>query len=101
MALHVAARDPRPRALFALGVPLTKMSDGSVLQRVRVPRLFVQGENDEFGSATSLRALVEPTPPPRELRVIPASDHFFTGQLDLLQQELSSWFARRPWQEAA
>jgi len=101
MALHAAARDARPRALVALGVPLTKMGDASVLQRVSIPRLFVQGERDEFGSAASLRALVEPLPPPSELRVIPGSDHFFTGKLDLMQNEVAGWVASRPWTATA
>jgi hypothetical protein len=101
MALYAAARDARPRAAIALGVPLTKMGDTSVLQRVTIPRLFVQGEKDEFGSAETLRALVEPLPPPRELRVIPGSDHFFTGRLDLMHDVVSAWVQRRPWSASA
>lgn len=101
MALFAAARDARPRGVFALGLPLTKMTELAVLQKVAVPRLFVQGEHDEFGSGESVRKLVEPLPPPRELRVIPGSDHFFTGHLDELQSELSRWLAGRPWAAAA
>lgn len=101
MALRVAAKEARPRAVFALGLPLTKMTDLAVLQKLAVPRLFVQGEHDEFGSFESVRKLVEPLPPPRELRVIPGSDHFFTGHLDELQSEVSQWVASRPWAAAA
>lgn len=100
MALHVAARDARARAVFALGLPVSKMNDTGVLQRVAVPRLFVQGERDEFGSGESVRALVEALPPGRELRVIPESDHYFTGHLKRLQAELSGWVGRRPWATA-
>jgi alpha/beta superfamily hydrolase len=81
MALHAAAADARARALFVLGLPLTKMNDLAVLNAVEAPRLFVQGERDEFGDGERIRGLVEPLPPPRELRVIPDSDHFFTGHL--------------------
>ena len=62
IALRVAARDARVRAVFALGFPLLLVDDrpsgASLLVRdegraplgeVRQPRLFVQGERDEFG----------------------------------------------------
>jgi alpha/beta superfamily hydrolase len=101
MALHAAAADARARALFVLGLPLTRMSDLGVLGMVKVPRLFVQGQRDEFGDGERVRSLVEPLPPPRELRVIADSDHFFTGHLDELQAELSRWAASGPWAAAA
>ncbi len=100
MALDVAAREARARAVFALGLPVSRMSDISVLQRVTAPRLFVQGERDEFASGESLRALVEPLSEPKRVRVIAESDHFFNGHLDLLQGELSDWVATRPWTSA-
>ncbi len=84
VALAVAAGDARVRAVFALGCPL-QMADPGLLGRVAQPRLFVQGENDAFGSGEALRALVEPLPPPRELVVVAGADHFFTGHLDALQ----------------
>ena len=62
VALRVAARDARVRAVFALGYPLSRPADTAPLEAVRQPRLFVQGENDEFGSGEALRALVEPLP---------------------------------------
>jgi len=100
VALRVAARDARVRAVFALGYPLARPGDTAPLEAVRQPRLFVQGEHDEFGSGTALHALVEPLPPPRELVVVPGADHYFTGRLDPLQQALEAWAARRPWQAA-
>ena len=42
--------------------------------------------------------LVAPLPEPKQLVVVPQSDHFFTGHLDALQQVLESWAAGRPWQ---
>ena len=98
VALRVAARDARVRAAFALGLPLSLAADTSPLVAVRQPRLFVQGELDAFGPGESLRALVEPLPPPRELVVIPGADHFFDGHLDALQHAVASWAARHPWE---
>jgi len=98
MALRVAPREPKVHAVFALGFPLRSIPDQSFLQEVRVPRLFVQGEGDEFGNAEAIRALVEPLPPPRELVIVPESDHFFTGHLDELQEAVGTWATRRPWE---
>ncbi len=97
VALRVAARDARVRAVFALGFPLVRFGDASVLQGPSQPRLFVQGERDEFGAGETLRALVEPLPPPRELVVVPGASHFFDGQLDAVQDAVSAWARKRPW----
>jgi alpha/beta superfamily hydrolase len=59
--------------------------------------LFVQGEQDPFGAGEALRAIVEPLPPPRELVIVPAANHFFDGQLDALQGAVADWAERRPW----
>ena len=98
VALRVAARDARVRAAFALGLPLSLAAETSPLVAVRQPRLFVQGELDAFGPGESLRALVEPLPPPRELVVIPGADHFFDGHLDALQGAVAGWAEKRPWE---
>jgi hypothetical protein len=100
VSLAVAARDARVRAVFALGLPL-RMADPAVLAGVAQPRLFVQGENDAFGSGEALRALVEPLPPPRELVVVRGADHFFTGHLDALQGAVAGWAEARPWEGTA
>jgi uncharacterized protein len=100
VALRLAARDARVGAVLALGYPLARPGDTAPLEAVRVPRLFVQGENDEFGSGEALRALAEPLPPPREIAVLPGADHFFDGHLDPLQIVITEWAGRRPWDAA-
>jgi len=99
MALRAGASDPRVRALFALGLPVS-IADTSFLDGCRTPRLFVQGENDEFGSGERVRELVERLPQPCTLEVVAGSDHFFTRHLHVLQQLVSSWIASRPWEAA-
>jgi alpha/beta superfamily hydrolase len=101
VALRVAARDPGVQAVFALGYPVSMAEDRSHLASISGPRLFVQGENDEFGPGEALRSLVEPLPPPREIVVIPGADHFFDGHLDALQGAVATWAEARPWDEAA
>ena len=98
MALRVGVADPRVRALFALGLPEAMMGDFDFMGGSTKPRLFVQGANDDFGPAERLRAMVTALPEPRELVVVPESDHFFTGRLNALQEALSAWAARRPWE---
>lgn len=98
VALRVATRDSRVRAVFALGFPLVRFGDAATLQAPTQPRLFVQGEQDQFGAGEALRALVEPLPGSREMVVVPGANHFFDGQLDALQGAVADWAERRPWQ---
>jgi alpha/beta superfamily hydrolase len=109
VALRVAARDARVGAVFALGYPLLmadllpdasplRTDNHAYLASIARPRLFVQGENDEFGPGQALRTLVEPLPPSREIVVIPGADHYFAGQLDALQGTLARWAEARPWE---
>ncbi len=100
MALLVGADDPRVRAMFALGFPIDRVSDTSFLRGSRKPRLFVQGEDDEFGSGAKIEALAEQLPEPRVAKVITGSDHFFTGKLDPLENALSEWIAEGPWERS-
>jgi uncharacterized protein len=100
MALRVGCGDSRVRALFALGFPLSMFPDTAFLAGCRPPRLFVQGEHDEFGSGAVVGALVESLPQPRTLVIVPGSDHFFTGHLDELQEAVRSWATTRPWEHA-
>jgi hypothetical protein len=101
VALRVAARDARVDAVFALGYPLSRPGETAPLEQVTQPRLFVQGENDEFGSGEALRALVDRLPPPRDAVVIPDADHYFGGKLDALQDAVAAWARKRPWKLAS
>ena len=98
MALRAGARDPRVRALFALGFPATMMGDLAFLDGCLTPRLFVQGERDVLGPPGPLQAMVDRLPEPRSLVVVPEADHFFTGKLDALQEAVGAWAAGKPWE---
>jgi alpha/beta superfamily hydrolase len=100
MALRVGCAEQAARALFALGLPMTMTTDLAFLESCRQPRLFVQGERDEFGGAEIVRDLVGRLPEPRTLVIIPGADHFFGGHLDELQAAVAAWAARRPWAAA-
>jgi alpha/beta superfamily hydrolase len=98
MALYATAADPRVRAVAALGYPFRVMGDPVVLAGLRVPRLFVQGEDDEFGGGERIAALVQPLPEPKRLVIVPGADHFFTAKLDAVHAAVADWAAGRPWE---
>jgi alpha/beta superfamily hydrolase len=96
VALRVGVPDPRVRAVFAIGYPATFVEESVLLDGPK-PRLFVQGEKDQFGSGEAIRALVEPLSGSRSLVVVPGTDHFFNGRLDELQGAVCTWAEGRPW----
>ena len=98
VALRLAVRDARVRAVFALGFPLVRFGDASTLAAPRQPRLFVQGEHDVYGPGEEVRTVVDALPGPREMVVVAGADHFFNARLDALQQAVEAWAAGRPWE---
>lgn len=101
VALRAAISEARVRAVIVLGFPSLRIPDSSFVDECRVPRLFVQGEHDEFGDAQATRTLYGGLTGPKSLVIVPGGDHFFTGQLDRLQEAISSWAADRPWEPAS
>jgi alpha/beta superfamily hydrolase len=105
VGLHVGAGDERVRAVFALGYPASftdptaTVDPPDTLDAGGKPRLFVQGEDDQFGSGDALRRLVEPWPEGRSVVVIPGTGHFFDRRLDELQGAVCTWAEERPWEE--
>jgi alpha/beta superfamily hydrolase len=73
------------------------LDDTSFVASVRQPRLFVQGEHDQFGGADEIASVVKPLSPPRTLVVVPGADHFFSGHLEALQAAVAAWAAAAPW----
>lgn len=98
MAARVAATDDRVKALLILGFPITRVDSTADLAAVRLPRLFVQGSEDEFGPGPAIRRLVADLPEPKRLEVIEGADHFFTGRLDELQAPIEDWVKDSPWE---
>lgn len=97
MAARVALTDSRVKAVLILGFPITRLDSAADLIRVRQPRLFVQGSDDEFGPGPAIRALVSSLPEPKRLAVVEGADHFFTGRLDELQAPIEEWASTSPW----
>ena len=87
------------RAIAALGLP-THADDRdyhySFLRNTKqhnshLAKLFLSGDGDEFAPAAQLAEVVASAATPKQLVLIPGADHFFTNQLQPMQQALASW----------
>jgi len=82
------------RALVALGLPA--QADGRsyhypFLSACTLPKLFLSGDRDPFAPAHELEHIVATAANPKRLALLSGADHFFTGQLETMQQALSGW----------
>jgi len=91
--LSAACGYKRVRAIVAAGVPVSKY-DFTNLVECDKPKLFVQGQHDEFGSPADLQKFIERLSEPKELKIIEGADHFFEGHLAELYRTVSSFIAR-------
>ncbi len=94
VGLRVGCADARVTELVGLGIPVND-SDLSYLRACAKPKLFLQGERDQFGSAARVEALFAELLEPKELVFVSAADHFFTGKLDEMAAALDAWLAER------
>ncbi len=94
--MELGIPDSRVSYLISIGTPIDKY-DFSFLQDCRKPILFVHGEEDEFGSAERLRAVVKELEGKAEVQLIlvPGAGHFFEGHLDELKQAITSWIVSK------
>ena len=82
VGLRAAADHEGVAWLVALGLPLHGEWDVTFLERTRTPRLFVQGEHDQFGSGAQMLAWIRGLQGPVSARIVPGADHLFTGVED-------------------
>jgi uncharacterized protein len=90
VGLRVGCEDTRVTSLIGLGIPVNK-SDLSYLVSCAKPKLFIQGENDEFGARANVEEFVATLPEPKRLVVVPGVDHFFTGKLPEVGDAIDAW----------
>jgi hypothetical protein len=85
---------PNVRALAALGLPTDAQGHRYTypsLQSCVLPKLFLSGDRDQFAPADHLARVAASAADPKRLVLVPGADHFFTGQLEPMQQALSGW----------
>ena len=95
MALRSVKLDTRGvHAVAALGLPTHAEGHEyhySFLTEMRVPKLFLSGEDDAYASPAELEKIVAQAAEPRRLILLRGADHFFNGQLEPMQQALRGW----------
>jgi alpha/beta superfamily hydrolase len=82
------AHPATPTRIIAVGFP-TAYSDRSNLEGCITPRVFIQSTHDEFGAIEELRATFENLPEPKQLILVEARDHFFSGALEQLEEKIA------------
>lgn len=97
VGMRACCGDVRVRGLIALGLPV--LAEGrnytyGYLPTCPQPKLFVSGDQDEFGPVEAVESVVATAMPPKELAWVGGADHFFVGKLDVLQTVLRDWTTR-------
>ena len=76
-------------AMFLIGTPVDKY-DFAHLRDCEKPILFLHGTEDEHGDVAKLEQLV-PSVRNAESVIITGADHFFTKQLEAVEETLRTW----------
>lgn len=82
------------RAIAALGLPT--QAEGrtyrySFLHDLRIPKLFLSGDRDQYAPVADLESVVAAAADPKQLVLVPGADHFFASQLEAMQSALVNW----------
>ena len=95
VGLPVGCADPRVTHLVGAGIPVSLLRTDALADCAK-PKLFVQGELDQYGPRAELEDWYARVSEPKSLTIIPGADHFFTQhQAELsaaLDEGLRAWF---------
>lgn len=94
VGLRVGCSDARVTELLGLGIPVNSSNFG-YLESCAKPKLIVQGTNDEHGDWEKVEQVVSKVPGDARLVLVQDADHFFMGQLDKVDEAISSWLVDR------
>jgi len=94
MALNACCGRGRVSAFAALGLPTH--AEGRdyrypFLAGCTFPKLFLSGDQDQYAPTAQLEQVAASASEPKRLLLLPGADHFFTGQLEPMQQALTGW----------
>ena len=89
VSTRVACELPEIDALFLIGTPVNKYDFG-YLRHCEKPMLFIHGTADEHGDVGKLEKLAQ-TVRNAESVIITGADHFFTKQLDAVEETMRTW----------
>jgi uncharacterized protein len=92
--LRAVSADDRVVGLISLGTPVNvegRAYTYEFLQHCTKPKLFISGSEDQFSTQEALTQLVDSLPEPKKLVFVEGADHFFEGQLPLMQHIIRDW----------
>jgi len=89
VASRVACELPEVDGIFLIGTPVDKY-DFSYLRDCHKPKLFLHGTQDEYGNVEKLEKLVGALSN-SESMILTGADHFFSKQLDAVEETLRNW----------
>jgi hypothetical protein len=73
--------------LMSAGFP-TRWGPPDYLENCTAPKIFLQSTHDQYGPRTELEAMYERFAAPKQLHWIEATDHFFAGGLEALEEQV-------------
>jgi uncharacterized protein len=94
VGLQVGCADARVHELIGIGIPVNG-SDFRYLENCGKPKLIVQGTKDEYGVWEKVETVVARTAGDTRLTFVQDADHFLAGQLDKLDQAITTWMMER------
>jgi len=89
VASRVACEMPEVDAIFLIGTPVDKYDFG-YLRACEKPMLFLHGTQDEMGDVAKLEALAQHVRNAESV-IVTGADHFFTKQLDAVEETIRQW----------
>lgn len=89
VATRAACEIPDVAALFLIGTPVNKYDFGYLLSCDK-PMLFLHGTQDEFGDVEKVDSVVQAVRNGESV-VVTGADHFFTKNLDAVEETMRSW----------
>ncbi len=93
VASRVACELPDVNAIFLIGTPVNKYDFGH-LRHCEKPMIFLHGTQDEHGDYEKVEKLVGQVRNAESV-VVTGADHFFTKQLDAVEETMRSWAEER------
>jgi alpha/beta superfamily hydrolase len=105
VGLRACCGDPRVRGLVGLGLPVE--AEGRVYSYNFLPacgdtpKLFISGDQDQYGEVHAVEAAIASALPPVEMVWVPGADHFFGATTDspgsklpAMSTALKTWVGR-------
>lgn len=92
VGLKVACADSRVERVVPAGTPVVR-GDWSYLGQCGCTKHFLHGSNDEHGPRDAMETVFASTAEPKRITWIEAADHFFSDNLDGLEDAALEAFA--------